>query len=209
MKRALVAGLAVCTAIGMSGCAEGSSTSSSAGSATATEHPISTGMPDSAPPPGEETSSDTTPPSATETTLPSRDDATVDARDFQQGNYYYFQSPTGNIMCGFINEGELGTGCQLASTQVVPPELSDCDTSRDDRALAAQVLGGAARFMCVNQGLFVGASTDGSRKGGGNVLEYGQTIIVRGTACTSMPTGVRCDQGGHGFMIAADQQYLF
>ncbi|WP_256673550.1 DUF6636 domain-containing protein [Nocardia cyriacigeorgica] len=201
MRRALFAGLAVCVAIGLSGCGADSSTTSSVSSASVTDRPITAGTLEPAPPSGEQAGS--------ETTLPSRDDATVDARDFQQGNYYYFQSPTGNIMCGFINEGELGTGCQLGTTAVVPPELADCDTSRADRAVAAQVLGGAARFMCVNQGFFVGSPTDGSRKGGGNVLEYGETIIVRGTACTSMPTGVRCDQAGHGFMIAADRQYLF
>ncbi|WP_256673901.1 DUF6636 domain-containing protein [Nocardia cyriacigeorgica] len=208
MKRVFLAGLAVLVVFGMSGCGEDSSTSSSAATtaaSTAPERPITPGTSEPAPPSGEPTAGEATPP----TSLPSRDDATVDARDFQQGNYYYFQSPTGNIMCGFINEGELGTGCQLDTTQVVPPELSDCDTSRADRAVAAQVLGGAARFMCVNQGFFVGSPTDGTRKGGGNVLEYGATIIVRGTACTSMPTGVRCDQAGHGFMIAADKQYLF
>ncbi|MFE3447185.1 DUF6636 domain-containing protein [Nocardia sp. NPDC059180] len=208
MKRAILAGLAVLVAFGMSGCGEDSSTSSpevTTAVSTAPERPITPGTPEPAPPSAEPTAGEATPP----TDLPSRDDATVDARDFQQGNYYYFQSPTGNIMCGFINEGELGTGCQLRTTEVVPPELSDCDTSRADRALAAQVLGGAARFMCVNQGFFVGSPTDGTRKGGGNVLEYGETIIVRGTACTSMPTGVRCDQAGHGFMIAADKQELF
>ncbi|WP_249358127.1 DUF6636 domain-containing protein [Nocardia cyriacigeorgica] len=211
MKRALFAGLAVVVSIGVSGCGEDGSTSSASATAstaqpstaapTGVQQPIAPGEPDPGRPSGE--------PAGGETTLPSRDDATVDARDFQQGNYFYFQSPTGNIMCGFINEGELGTGCQLGTTEVVSPELSDCDTSRADRAVAAQVLGGAARFMCVNQGFFVGSPTDGSRKGGGNVLEYGETIIVRGTACTSMLSGVRCDQAGRGFMIAADKQYLF
>ncbi|WP_280236453.1 DUF6636 domain-containing protein [Nocardia cyriacigeorgica] len=216
MKRVFLASLAVLVAFGMSGCAQDSSPpSADANSAvsTAPERPITPGTPEPAPPaiasgepnPGQPPTGEAVPP----TTLPSRDDATVDARDFQQGNHYYFQSPTGNIMCGFINEGELGTGCQLRTTQVVPPELTDCDTSREDRALAAQVVGGAARFMCVNQGFFVGSPTDGTRKGGGNVLEYGETIIVRGTACTSMPTGIRCDQAGHGFMIAADAQSLF
>ncbi|WP_330185056.1 hypothetical protein OHB26_16585 [Nocardia sp. NBC_01503] len=146
------------------------------------------------------------------TSNPSRDDANVDARDFQQGDKYYFQSPTGNIMCGFINEGAFGTGCQLEHVSVVPAELPDCGT-RADRAVAANITGSKAKFICLNQGVFVGSPTGpvkpGNNKGGGKVLEYGQTIIVRGVACTSTQAGVRCDSGGHGFLIAADQQQLF
>ncbi|WP_307620348.1 DUF6636 domain-containing protein [Nocardia salmonicida] len=40
-------------------------------------------------------------------------------------------------------------------------------------------------------------------------MNYGDTIIVRGAACTSTEQGVRCDVGGHGFFISADRQYLF
>lgn len=142
------------------------------------------------------------------TTLPTRNDATVDARDFQQGDKFYFQSPTGNIMCGFINDNNFGTGCQLAKASVVPAELSGCGT-QPDRAVAAVITGTTAKYLCLSQGVFVGQPLDGGTKGGGKVLEYGQTLIVRGTACTSMESGVRCDSGGHGFMIAADAQSLF
>lgn len=151
-------------------------------------------------------------PSTVATTLPTRDDANVDARDFQIGDKYYFQSPSGNIMCGFINDNNFGTGCQMEHVSVVPVELPDCGT-RPDRAVAAMVTGGAAKFLCLNQGVFVGIpqgdTSPGTHKGGGKVLEYGQTIIVRGTACTSTQAGVRCDSGGHGFFVAADQQKLF
>ncbi|MCU1643342.1 MAG: hypothetical protein JWN03_3617 [Nocardia sp.] len=142
------------------------------------------------------------------TTAPTRNDANVDARDFQQGDKYYFQSPTGNIMCGIIDDKNFGTGCQLEHASVVPSQLSDCGT-RPERAVAAEVMGGAAKFLCLNQGVFVGSPTDGTNKGGGKVLRYGQTLIVRGTACTSTQAGIRCDAGGHGFLIAADQQQLF
>ncbi|WP_446223805.1 DUF6636 domain-containing protein [Nocardia sp. IBHARD005] len=40
-------------------------------------------------------------------------------------------------------------------------------------------------------------------------LNYGDTIIVRGAACTCTEQGVRCDVGGHGFFISADRQTLF
>ncbi|WP_245557798.1 DUF6636 domain-containing protein [Nocardia thailandica] len=142
-------------------------------------------------------------------TLPDRDDATVDARDYQQGGAYYFQSPTGNIMCGFYVEGMGGVGCQLASTRVIPAELRpSCDDS-PARKVAAQVEGGSARFFCTSQGVFVGMPTDGSGKGGGRILNYGDTLIVRGLSCTSTQAGVRCDDGRHGFTVSADAQTLF
>ncbi|MFD6398791.1 DUF6636 domain-containing protein [Nocardia sp. NPDC060249] len=140
--------------------------------------------------------------------LPTRDDATVDARDYQQRNNFYFQSPTGNILCGFVEEGTLGVGCQLADTHVIPPELPTCDNS-PARKVAAHIYGGTAEFLCTNQGFFVGEPVDGTNKGGGKTLNYGDTIIVRGAACTSTQQGVRCDADGHGFFISADRQYLF
>ncbi|WP_228538152.1 hypothetical protein [Nocardia sp. XZ_19_385] len=148
------------------------------------------------------------------TTLPTRDDATVDARDYQIGDKFHFQSPSGNIKCGFINDSTFGTGCQLKDAKVIPAELRPgCDNS-STRKVAAYVTGSTAKFICLNQGVFVGISPNpggngGLQEGGGKVLNYGETIIVKGTACTSLPTGVRCDQGGHGFFIAGDQQSLF
>ncbi|WP_245677121.1 hypothetical protein [Nocardia acidivorans] len=140
--------------------------------------------------------------------LPARDGATVDARDYQQGDRFYFQSPSGNIMCGFnVGDGSV-VGCQLARVSVVPPALPDCG-SRPDRAVAARIAGGAAQFACLNQGVFVGDPVGGGSKGGGKVLPYGATITVQGTACESLRTGVRCSSGGHGFMVAAGAQSLF
>jgi hypothetical protein len=141
-------------------------------------------------------------------TPPSRDDATVDARDYQQGENFYFQSPSGNIKCGFINNNNVGTGCQLTHASVIPPALGDCGT-RPERAVAAQIIGRKASFLCLNQGVFVGQPLDGGGEGGGRVLGYGQTIFVRSTSCTSSLAGIRCDAAGHGFVIAADQQALF
>ncbi|WP_228833608.1 DUF6636 domain-containing protein [Nocardia brasiliensis] len=145
---------------------------------------------------------------AAPTKLPSREDATVDARDFQQEGYYYFQSPSKNIKCGFIESNGLGTGCQLKNATVIPAELPDCGT-RPDRAVAAQVVGGEGKYLCLNQGVFVGPPIDGGSEGGGKVLAYGETIVVKGTACTSSEAGIQCSQAGHGFFIAADKQSLF
>ncbi|MEU2257652.1 hypothetical protein ABZ540_31245 [Nocardia xishanensis] len=62
--------------------------------------------------------------------------------------------------------------------------------TRPERAVAAQVAGGRGQFLWHDQGVFVGAPLDGSGKGGFKVLPYGATIIVRGTACTSLPSGI-------------------
>ena len=136
-------------------------------------------------------------------------DATVDARDYQQRNNCYFQSPTGNIMCGFVREGDLGVGCQLSKVTVIPAALlPTCDDSPAHK-VAARIVSGKPEFMCVNQGFYVGDPVDGTNKGGGKVLEYGDTIVVRGTACTSTEQGVRCEAANHGFFVAADRQHLF
>ncbi|MEV4129252.1 DUF6636 domain-containing protein [Nocardia sp. NPDC049707] len=140
---------------------------------------------------------------------PNRDDVNVDARDYQQGDKFYFQSPNGNIMCGFINDYGFGVGCQLVHASAVPAELANC-SEQPDRTVAADVgYSGEARYVCMKQGVFVGQPPNGSTTGGGKVLEYGQTIMVRSMACTSTESGVRCDNGKHGFMIAADAQSLF
>ncbi|MEV0078746.1 DUF6636 domain-containing protein [Nocardia neocaledoniensis] len=140
--------------------------------------------------------------------LPSRDDATVDARDYQQRESFYFQSPTGNIMCGILADAPFGVGCQLAHANVVPPQLPNCSDA-PDRKVAVHTVGGKSEFLCTSQGIFVGEPVDGTNKGGGATLNYGDTLVVRGVACTSSEQGIRCDAAGHGFTISADAQALF
>ncbi|WP_174562551.1 hypothetical protein [Nocardia acidivorans] len=209
MKAWVVAFAAVAAIGGIAGCGDGSVVTGGSPGASAPATAPADGDP--APGGGNGPGSPSTV-AAPATTNPGRDAANVDARDFQQGDKYYFQSPTGNIMCGFVNEGTFGTGCQLEHVSVVPAELPDCGT-RANRAVAADITGSKAEFLCLNQGVFVGSPlgpvTPGNNKGGGKVLEYGQTLIVRGVACTSTQAGVRCDSGGHGFFIAADRQQLF
>ncbi|WP_245568462.1 hypothetical protein [Nocardia concava] len=146
------------------------------------------------------------------TTLPNRDDVNVDARDFESQGHYYFQSPSKNIKCGIYVDDIHTVGCQLKNATVIPAGLSCANNPAHE--VAAQVSGGAAQFICLNQGVYVGPPTDGStapgfHEGGGKVLEYGQTIGVRGVICESMTSGIRCSVGGHGFFIAADNQSLF
>ncbi|MEV6560640.1 DUF6636 domain-containing protein [Nocardia sp. NPDC051756] len=206
--KAIVLAFAAVAAIGALTACSDNAKSPAASNSPGTSVPVSAGTGSVGSPQGNSTAAPETAGADATTKLPSRDDATVDARDYQSGDKYYFQSPSGNILCGFVEADSLGTGCQLAHASVVPAELPDCGT-RANRAVAAQIVGGKAKFLCTSQGIFVGPPLDGGNKGGGKVLGYGQTLIVRGTACTSTQAGIRCDQGGHGFFIAADAQSLF
>ncbi|MET9216593.1 MULTISPECIES: DUF6636 domain-containing protein [unclassified Nocardia] len=143
-----------------------------------------------------------------DTGMPSRDDATVDARDYQQRDSFYFQSPTGNIMCGILADAPFGVGCQLSKANVIPPQLPNCDDA-PNRKVAVHTVGGKSEFLCTSQGIFVGEPVDGTNKGGGATLHYGDTLVVRGVACTSSQQGIRCDAAGHGFTISADSQTIF
>ncbi|WP_336084732.1 DUF6636 domain-containing protein [Nocardia sp. SSK8] len=140
--------------------------------------------------------------------LPTRADATVDARAYQQRESFYFQSPTGNIMCGILADAPFGFGCQLAKANTIPARLPGC-TDAPDRKVAVHVDGNTREFLCTSQGIFVGSPVDGTNKGGGATLHYGDTLVARGVACTSTEKGVRCEASGHGFFISADEQTLY
>ncbi|MFB7877240.1 DUF6636 domain-containing protein [Nocardia sp. NPDC056064] len=140
--------------------------------------------------------------------LPTRDDATVDARAYQQRDNYYFQSPTGNIMCGILADAPFGFGCQLAHADVIPPQLPGC-TDSPDRKVAVHIDGNTREFLCTSQGIFVGSPVDGTSKGGGATLNYGDTLVVRGVACTSSDKGIRCTAADHGFFLSTTEQTLF
>ncbi|MEU8899801.1 DUF6636 domain-containing protein [Nocardia sp. NPDC048505] len=213
MKSLVMTVATIAAAVGLTGCGSdaastGTSPVTPPGGTTAQSE---SGAPGSPREPASQPVPASNPPAAP-TSLPSRDDATVDARDYQIGDQFYFQSPSGNIKCGFINDNTFGTGCQLKDAKVIPAQLQPgCDNS-PARKVAAYVHGTTAQFICLSQGVFVGIPQNtggGPGEGGGKILNYGETLIVRGTACTSLEAGVRCDQGGHGFFIAADQQYLF
>ena len=48
--------------------------------------------------------------------------------------------------------------------------------------LAVHVDGNKTEFLCTSQGIFVGEPVDGTSKGGGATLNYGDTLVVRGVA---------------------------
>ncbi|MFC9662546.1 DUF6636 domain-containing protein [Nocardia sp. NPDC127606] len=133
--------------------------------------------------------------------------ATVDASRYQIDGSYYFQSPTGNIMCGVLATAPYGVGCQLRKANIITPKLPNC-TDAPNRKVAAHLYEGKSEFLCTSQGIFVGIPQDGSAAGGA-VLNYGESLTVNGYTCDSSSQGVRCRAGGHGFAISADDQHIF
>ncbi|WP_198347484.1 hypothetical protein [Nocardia terrae] len=206
MKALLTAAAAILLVGALSGCDPNGSTPGAQGTSPAQ---VTTTAGQGNPGPG------TTAAKATTTTagLPNRDDANVDARDFQQQGHYYFQSPSKNIKCGIDVDNLHIAGCQLKNATAIPSGLSCANNPAHE--VAAEILSGGTKFECLNQGVFVGPPTDGStapgnHEGGGKVLEYGRILAVKSIICESMTSGVRCSSGdGHGFFIAAENQYLF
>ncbi|WP_024794988.1 hypothetical protein [Tomitella biformata] len=139
---------------------------------------------------------------------PTRDDANVDARDFQSGPAFYFQSPSGNIMCGvYPDDPQLGVGCQ-ASDAPVSTDGPPCENSATS-AVGIKLAGGNAQRICLNQGIYVGPPVDGTNRGGGKVLAYGDTIIVQSVACQSTEAGITCWGPGGGFTLSRDVNEVF
>lgn len=131
----------------------------------------------------------------------------VGAAKFQLDGGHYFQSPTGNIMCGILSTAPYGVGCQLRKADYITPKLPDC-TDAPNRKVAVHLLEGKTEFLCTSQGIFVGIPQDGSAAGGA-VLNYGESLTVNGYTCSSSSQGVRCVGGSHGFAISADDQHTF
>ncbi|MDI9927366.1 hypothetical protein [Rhodococcus sp. IEGM 1341] len=136
---------------------------------------------------------------------PNRDDVNVDARDFEQaGGQYFFQSPSGNVFCGFSSSNAPGTvvGCQVRYS--VPGNTGRECLNTENSTYGVQIRqDGTVEQICTNQGIFVGQGSDT------RVLEYGQVIGVTGTFCRSSEAGVTCYDGDRGFMISRDVNLAF
>ncbi len=128
---------------------------------------------------------------------PNRDDANVDARDFQVApDEFTFQSPSGNVWCA-IRPSEsvpiLQFGCQTRKSVPGPGNQTCLNTANNTYAVRIEQ---STIHFCTNQGIYSAEKM--------KVLEYGQTIMVRGDACTSTTDGIACWRGDHGFMISRD-----
>ncbi|MDP9638973.1 hypothetical protein J2W18_003907 [Rhodococcus cercidiphylli] len=136
---------------------------------------------------------------------PNRDDANVDARDFEQaGSQYFFQSPSGNVFCGFNSSNAPGTivGCQVRYS--VPGNTGRECLNTENNTYGVKInQDGTVEQICTNQGIFVGGPERP------RVLEYGQIIGVTGTFCRSDEAGITCYDGDRGFMISRDVNIAF
>lgn len=130
---------------------------------------------------------------------PTRDDATVDARDFETENEpgeYHFQTPSGNVWCAIRPNEDVPImqfGCQTRKS-VQGPGGQTCQNNPHN-SYAVRVESETIHF-CTNQGIYTAEHQ--------KTLAYGDTIIVMGDACTSTTDGMACWRGDHGFMISRD-----
>lgn len=136
---------------------------------------------------------------------PNRDDVNVDARNFEQtGGQYFFQSPSGNVFCGFNSSNAPGTivGCQVRYS--VPGNTGRECLNTENNTYGVKInQDGTVEQICTNQGIFVGGPERP------RVLEYGQVIGVTGTFCRSTEAGITCYDGDRGFMISRDVNIAF
>lgn len=131
---------------------------------------------------------------------PSRDDANVDARDFQVApDRYAFVSPSQNVYCAVstLPDDPAGAvGCQ-AVTSVPAANGTVCDNSATN-SYAVRIDGGEVTQFCTNQGIYIPSSNP-------RTLEYGQILMVQSTPCTSTTTAISCwGSGDNGFIISRD-----
>lgn len=107
-----------------------------------------------------------------------------------------FQSPSGNIACGFYDDG---VACQIAEYDFeIPPRPDECGDTGWGFNFAVDDIGG---FMfCA-----------GDVEGGGPALGYGQQLAVGDYHCVSREEGVTCIDAvsGGGFTLARDAYELF
>lgn len=90
----------------------------------------------------------------------------------------------------------------------VSPDGPPCANSANS-AVGIKLAGGSAQHICLNQGVYVGPPVDGSDRGGGKVLAYGDTIIVQTVACQSTEAGITCWEAGSGFTLSRDVNEVF
>ena len=122
------------------------------------------------------------------------------------GPGYMFKSPTDNVTCGLAFDNvQIPYGCQARVS--VPSNTGVTCLNGGNSVYSSQLVSGAAISQCVNQPFYVGGSGTGENLGG-PVLQYGQSITVNGTTCTSEEVGMTCTGGSFGFTLARDRNEI-
>lgn len=107
-----------------------------------------------------------------------------------------FQSPSGNINCGYLPDG---LTCQISEFTYKPPDL-DCHGMGAPGATFGIDRMGDSFLFCA-----------GDVEGGGPVLAYGKQIAVGNVHCVSREDGVTCQDvsSGHGFKVSRAAYQLY
>lgn len=141
-------------------------------------------------------------PSDTESAPESSGLSTVAAEDYLRGGdpasaVYVFTSPSENLACGIDPAGSSGSyaGCHALSTVANLPECDDPDSNGPWVHISAET--GTVEAACQREGVFFESSAQ--------VLDYGQTLEVEGTSCTSAEEGVSCSRGAEAFRASRAQ----
>jgi hypothetical protein len=113
----------------------------------------------------------------------------------------YFQSPTGNIVCGVDRwEGETWVRCDmrdLVQSYTSPPLGCDLDWG------TSFTVGETGKGMLTCHGDTLLSPNE-------PILRYGDAMALGGVSCVSAKTGMTCTNAdGHGFTIAKAKQKLF
>lgn len=108
--------------------------------------------------------------------------------------YKNFQTPSGNIGCGWIT-GENTVRCDILESSDKPRKPRSCDL---DYGHAYGLSGrGKARTICAGDTVLDRRAP---------VLAYGKKRRIGGITCKSKMTGLRCkNKSGHGFFLSRER----
>lgn len=184
MTRALATAFAVAAAVALAGCGDGAGKTDTV--VTVTEEVTAS---------AETTAQETTIGESTATST--GEDGAPPAADREVTELTLFASPTGNIGCA-IEPSDVR--CDIGDRDwSPPPKPSGC--SGDYGQGITLSTGAAPEFVCAND----------STLGGGDVLDYGQSIAAGLLRCESAATGMTCTdtETGRGFTLAKEGYELF
>lgn len=123
----------------------------------------------------------------------------VNPADYADGKGTFFSSPTGNIICGWTEQGTMG--CQA---RVPVDNMPQCGSNPDQKAAIATITiaAGTTTIDCTAQGIYGGPS------GPGKALPYGSSITRDGIMCESSTAGISCyAPGTNGGFIASREKF--
>lgn len=134
--------------------------------------------------------------------VPDSTSTTVVLRSGEADSDAGFNSPSGNISCGFyaFDYQPLQVSCSLRAHDYQAPALPDCDLDYGDSL--DLYAGEKVVWACHGDVVFFDF---------GRILPYGATLHRGVLSCTSMRTGMECRDKttGHGFRLSRSSYDIF